>query len=63
MGTTKRKELLETAGAAPTDIYALNTPGLELGLPFTSVAVSAGYFAWPKLPELLPVSFPLALFG
>jgi hypothetical protein len=29
-----------------------------LGLPFVIAAVGAGYLSWPRLPELLPVSFP-----
>ena len=45
-------------GAEPSDIYEAVTPPLELGLPFVVTAVGAGYFGWPKLPELLPVSFP-----
>src|SRR5690606_38229255 len=33
-------------------------PALELGLPLMETAVEVSYFSWPKLPELLPVSFP-----
>ena len=57
-GTAKRQELLATAAAEPAAIYEAITPPLELGLPFLPAAVSEGYFDWPKLPELLPVSFP-----
>ena len=57
-GTTKRAQLTDCAGAEPGAIYTAVTPPLELGLPFVAAAVGAGYFGWPKLPELLPVSFP-----
>ena len=33
-------------------------PVLPLGLPFVQTAVSEGWFDWPALPELFPVSFP-----
>ncbi|MGP0059669.1 MAG: type ISP restriction/modification enzyme [Beijerinckiaceae bacterium] len=57
-GAGKRQELLEMAEAEPATLYARVTPPLELGLPFVGATVGAGYFEWPKLPELLPVSFP-----
>jgi predicted helicase len=57
-GAAKRQELLNTAEAEPATLYAPVIPRLELGLPFVGAAVGAGYFGWPKLPELLPVSFP-----
>ena len=56
-GTGKRRELLETAEADPAALYVPVTPPLALGLPFVGAAVSAGYFDWPKLPELLPSYF------
>ena len=43
--------------------WASVIPPLELGLPFAGAAVGAGYFGWPKLPELLPVSFPGCKLG
>ena len=57
-GAAKRQELLDTAEAEPATLYAHVIPPLDLGLPFAGAAVGAGYFGWPKLPELLPVSFP-----
>lgn len=57
-GAAKRQELLDTAEGEPATLYAHVVPPLELGLPFAGAAVGAGYFGWPKLPELLPVSFP-----
>jgi predicted helicase len=57
-GTAKRRELLETAEASPAKIYGRVTPPLELGLPFIGATMGADYFSWPKLPDLLPVSFP-----
>jgi hypothetical protein len=57
-GTAKREDLLASAEAEPVDIYDSVTPALELGLPFTVGAVSAGYLGWPKLPELMPTSYP-----
>jgi SAM-dependent methyltransferase len=57
-GAAKRQELLDTAEAEPATLYAQIIPPMELGLPFAGATVGAGYFGWPKLPELLPVSFP-----
>ncbi|WP_400765480.1 type ISP restriction/modification enzyme [Methylosinus sporium] len=57
-GVAKRQELQAGEEAEPKKIYAPVTPPLELGLPFVGTVVSAGYFAWPKLPELLPSCFP-----
>jgi hypothetical protein len=54
-GVGKRQELLDTADTEIT--YSLFAPSLELGLPFKATDVSAGYFHWPKLPELLVSSF------
>jgi len=54
----KRQELLDSAEADPATLYAHVVPPLELGLPFVGAVVAAGYFDWPKLPELLPVSYP-----
>ena len=31
---------------------------LQLGLPFKPTKVSEGWFDWPALPDLFPVSFP-----
>ena len=57
-GQAKRAELLETAEAEPGALYADVPPLLPLGLPFVRTAVSEGWFDWPALPELFPVSFP-----
>lgn len=56
-GVAKRQELLASQEAEPKKIYTPITPPLELGLPFVGAAVGDGYFAWPKLPELLLESF------
>ena len=57
-GQAKRTELLETAEAEPDSLYGSVEPVLPLGLPFARTAVSAGWFDWPSLPDLFPVSFP-----
>ena len=57
-GQAKREELLATAEAAPGALYGDIAPILPLGLPFVHTAVSDGWFDWPALPELFPVSFP-----
>ena len=38
--------------------YSALEPNLRLGLPFKPTAVSDGWFDWPALPDLFPVSFP-----
>ena len=57
-GERKRAALLETAEAEPRALYDDIGPSLRLGLPFAPTAVSDGWFDWPSLPELFPVSFP-----
>ena len=57
-GQAKRAELLATAEAEPDALYHDIEPVLPLGLPFVRTAVSEGWFGWPSLPELFPVSFP-----
>ena len=57
-GQEKRTELMETADAEPDALYEGIEPILPLGLPFVRVAVSDGWFDWPTLPDLFPVSFP-----
>ena len=57
-GQAKRADLLETAEAAPDALYDAIEPILPLGLPFVRTAVSADWFDWPALPDLLPASFP-----
>ena len=57
-GQAKRAELLEMAEDAPDALYDDIEPVLPLGLPFVRTAVSEGWFGWPSLPDLFPVSFP-----
>jgi predicted helicase len=57
-GTQKRQDLLDTAEMSPATLYAPISPALELGLPFVSTLVGAGYFDWISLPHLFPISFP-----
>ena len=56
-GTAKREDLLASAETEPSNIYESVSPPIGLGLPFVPTAVGASYFSWPKLPELLPISF------
>jgi SAM-dependent methyltransferase len=56
-GTAKRETLAATAEADPATLYEHITPSLPLRLQFMPADVGAGYFEWPRLPELLPVSF------
>ncbi len=62
-GQAKREELSETAEAEPGVLYSETQPVLPLGLPFASAAVSEGWFDWPALPKLFPVSFQGAETG
>ena len=57
-GQRKPAELIATAEAKPDRLYSAVQPLLPLGLPFVKTAVSADWFDWPALPDLLPVSFP-----
>ena len=57
-GRAKPAELTETAEAEPGALYDVIKPALPLGLPFVHTAVSDGWFDWPALPDLFPVSFP-----
>ncbi len=57
-GQSKREELIESAEETPDALYERIEPVLPLGLPFMRTAVSAGWFDWPTLPDLFPVSFP-----
>lgn len=56
-GTAKRETLAATAEADPATLYEHITPLLPLRLQFMPADVGAGYLDWPRLPELLPVSF------
>lgn len=57
-GTGKRAQLQADGASLDTVTYQPITPALEIGLPFLPHTVGADYFAWAKLPELFPVSFP-----
>ncbi len=57
-GQTKPAELRATAETEPGELYERVEPILPLGLPFVRTSVSEGWFDWPALPELFPVSFP-----
>ena len=57
-GRAKRAELTATAEAEPSALYDRIEPVLPLGLPFVRTAMSEGWFDWPALPDLFPVSFP-----
>ena len=57
-GRAKSAELTATAEAEPAALYDPIEPVLPLGLPFVRTATSAGWFDWPALPDLFPVSFP-----
>ncbi len=57
-GVEKRKELVERAIVGDTRGYVDVGANLALGLPFFSAGVADNYTSWPRLPELLPLSFP-----
>ena len=57
-GREKRRELLDSAEAAPEALYQPIEPVPELGLPYVEARVGDTYFKWPALPNLLPTSFP-----
>ncbi len=55
----RRRALLESLDEKPPNSgYAVVRPHPALGLPFKPTAVSEGWFDWPSLPDLFPVSFP-----
>jgi hypothetical protein len=49
---------LNSAETPPSELYSSITPSLDLGLPYIQAVVSADFHEWPKLPDLLPSSFP-----
>ncbi len=57
-GTHKLSDLDREAKREAEPEYADLIPIPSLGLPFAKRAVNANYTAWPRLPELFPVSFP-----
>lgn len=57
-GTDKRKQLQTEAADISAGAYQEVAPSPEIGLPFLPHIFGDDYFAWAKLPELFPVSFP-----
>lgn len=57
-GVGKRQQLLDSAESDPAALYAHVKPSLAQGLAFVTGTVRPEYLTWPKLTELLPVSFP-----
>ena len=57
-GQAKLSELADTMTAESTALYGAIKPTLLLGLPFASMAVSAGWRNWPALTDLFPTTFP-----
>jgi hypothetical protein len=57
-GKEKRSQLLDEAEKDFAPGYQELQPAMELGLSFQPGAVGSGYLAWPRLPDLFPVSFP-----
>ncbi|MCS3698577.1 type ISP restriction/modification enzyme [Salinibacter ruber] len=55
-GTEKRRELLATADLTGAEGYKPLSPPLEIGLPFAPRESNEGYFGWPKVPEIFPIS-------
>ena len=57
-GQSKADQLTATADAEPDSLYEDFSPILPFGLPFMQMPVSDGWFDWPSLPDLFPMSFP-----
>ena len=57
-GQAKLEALAESGETEPDALYDAVKPVLPLGLPFAPAAVSPGWFDWPTLSELCPISFP-----
>lgn len=57
-GKAKRAELLKSLATPPGKVYQRLKPSLEMGLPFLPAKTEAGYFKWPLLTDVFPVSFP-----
>jgi hypothetical protein len=57
-GKEKRRDLLTSLAESPKKIYTRLKPQLEIGLPFMPTKMEVGYFKWPLLTDLFPVSFP-----
>ncbi|MFB3892985.1 MAG: type ISP restriction/modification enzyme [Phycisphaerae bacterium] len=57
-GKQKRAELLASADNDGMTLYGTLSPPVELGYPFRPGMVVSAYVKWPRLPDLMPVSFP-----
>ena len=57
-GTSKLKNLEESAESEALSQYQSVRPLAGLGLPFATVAVSEEWFDWPSLVDLFPAYFP-----
>ncbi|MDP2955173.1 MAG: hypothetical protein Q8N53_02025, partial [Longimicrobiales bacterium] len=57
-GTAKLAELASDADSVQDVDYRDVRPMVELGYPFMPRSTAEGYLTWPKLPDLLPASFP-----
>lgn len=57
-GTGKLAQLKTEAANLSAAEYDIVMPSVEIGLPFVPHTFGADYFAWPKLSELFPTSFP-----
>ncbi len=57
-GRSKRADLVQALEDATGAVHQELAPPLAIGCPFMPVQVGEQYLSWPKLPDLLPVSFP-----
>lgn len=57
-GKEKRAELLDTLDQPQKKIYTRLKPQMEVGLPFLPAKTELGFFKWPLLPGIFPISFP-----
>ncbi|MBI5383713.1 MAG: N-6 DNA methylase [Verrucomicrobia bacterium] len=57
-GKAKRADLEASLKEKTDRAYSKLKPAAKLGLVFVPALVGRAYLKWPKLPELLPVSFP-----
>lgn len=56
-GQTKLEDLVTTNHETLNDQYQRVSPVLEVGLPFMPTEAVEGYYDWPLIPDLFPVSF------
>lgn len=57
-GHAKLQELDGAQARLDAPVYDPLAPQLELGWAFGGKATASAYLAWPRLPELFPVSYP-----